>query len=171
MTNLKIMTERLELRPLTSEQLMLYTVSPAQLGEIFTLSEPLTALDEHMIKVYKLKAMRIEENPNELLFHTYYLIIEKTKRQMVGFLGLQGVPDSEGIVEVGYHIFKHARNQGYMKEALGAFCQWMMKMPEVSAINACTTKSNFASHSVLEFCGFDVIYQKKDMMVWTYSSI
>ncbi len=168
---MKIETKRLEIRPLTSEQLYTYTQAPEQLSGELKLKVPLQPLSEHMIKVYRLKAMRTTERPHELLFHTYYLIIERSKRQVIGFLGLQGEPDTEGIVEVGYHIFKHARNQGYMKEALEAFCHWVMRMPEVAALNACTTGVNYPSHHVLEHCGFEVVYRKKDMMVWTYTSI
>lgn len=171
---MKITSQRLEIRPLSSDMLEWYALAPARLTEQLKLSMPIQPLDAHMTKVYQLKAKRIKDEPGALLFHTYYLIIEQEspgKRQLVGFIGLRGEPDLEGAVEVGYHIFKPYRDKGYMKEALSAFSSWLLQFNEIACIQACTSKDNLASQHVLVACGYEIINKHKDMIVWSYTAI
>lgn len=171
---MKITSMRLEIRPLNSDMLELYAVYPQRLSEALELEEILHPLDEHMKKVYQLKSNRIKNEPNTLLFHTYYLIIENIKgqpRQVVGFIGLKGEPDSEGTVEVGYHIFSVHRNKGYMKEALSTFSNWLLQFKEIACIQACTSKENLASQHVLAACNYEIISKHRDMIVWSFTAI
>lgn len=168
---MKIDTNRLELRPLTSAQLDLYVKNPKALETQLKLEVPLVPLSDHMKKVYHLKATRIEEEPASLLYNTYFIIILKESNCVIGSLGLKGKPDLEGLIEVGYGIDSDYQNKGYMREALDAFLIWVMKLKEVSGVNACTSKSNIPSHKVLMDCGFDKIYTDNDMIVWRYTCL
>ncbi len=168
---MKILTERLELRPLSSAQLALYIRDPVMLSEQMGLEVLLEPLSEHMKKVYRLKASRIEEEPASLLYNTYFIIILKEAGCMIGSLGLKGSPDKDGLIEVGYSIEPAYQCHGYMREALQSFLDWVMQFKEVSGVNACTSKVNIPSHKVLMACGFDCIYRDKDMLVWRYVSL
>lgn len=171
---MKISTKRMEIRPLNSEMLEHYALSPKRLQAMLGITEPLQPLDAHMQKVYQLKAKRISQDPSALLFHTYYLLIlneSNDQRQLVGFLGLKGEPDDTGAVEVGYHIFSSFRNKGYMKEALSAYCEWLLQLKEVSCVLAYTSKENIPSQHVLATCGFEMINKHKDMIVWSFTAI
>lgn len=171
---MKIKSMRLEIRPLSSDMLELYAVYPQRLTAMLMLDEPLIPLDAHMQKVYQLKSNRIKNEPRTLLFHTYYLVIahnEGQPRRLVGFIGLKGEPDSEGTVEVGYHIFSAYRNQGYMKEALSTFSNWLLQFKEIACIQACTSKENLASQHVLAACDYEIISKHRDMIVWSFTAI
>lgn len=168
---MKILTERLELRPLTSAQLALYINDSEKLTQELGLKVPLEPLSEHMKKVYRLKVSRIEAEPASLLYNTYFIIILKEAKCMIGSLGLKGSPDNEGLIEVGYSIEPEYQCRGYMREALQSFLDWVMQLKEVSGVNACTSKTNIPSHKVLRACGFDCIYIDKDMFVWRYVSL
>lgn len=168
---MKIETMRLLLRPLSSMQLALFMQSPDQLSRQLQLNQPLKSLDEHMIKVYRLKQSRIEAEPASLLYNTYFIIILKEAGCAIGSISLKGNPDAEGLVEVGYAIDPEFRNQGYMREALEGFLEAIMQIKEVSGVNACTSIDNLPSQKVLQACGFDCIYAKTDMLVWRYASL
>ncbi len=168
---MKIIANRLEIRPLSSNQLKQYIQEPKNLTMALDLTLELEPLSEHMKKVYHLKAKRIEETPSSLLYNTYFLIILRKERIAVGTIGLKGIPDEEGLVEVGYSIAETYRNQGYMSEALKYFTRWLMQIKEVSGVNACTSKVNIASHKVLQNCGYERIYNNCDMIIWRYTSI
>lgn len=168
---MKILGDRLEIRPLTSLQLEMFIDNPKELSAVLELSVELTTLDEHMKKVYHLKAKRIEAKPSSLLYNTYFLIILREEGIVIGTLGLKGSPDEEGLIEVGYAIHESYRNKGYMKEALKIYVDWLMKIEEVSGVNACTSNVNVASHKVLQATGFEKIYKNCDMIIWRFTSI
>lgn len=168
---MKINTKRLALRALSSAELELYVSHPKRLTAVLGLSEPLMPLNEHFKKVYHLKSKRIEDEPSSLLYNTYFIIILKESQTAIGSLGLKGKPDADGLVEVGYAIDEDFQNNGYMKEALEGFLEWVLKLKEVSGVNACTSRINIASQRVLMACGFDLIYTDCDLLVWRYTSI
>lgn len=168
---MKIFTNRLEIRPLSSSQLKSYISDSLLLTKELKLWKPLDQLDDHMKKVYHLKAKRIETLPSSLLYNTYFIIILKEERVAIGTLGLTGLPDQDGLVEVGYAINENYRNQGFMREGLESFAKWLLQIREVSGINACTSKENIASHKVLEACHFEKVFIEKDMIMWRFTSI
>lgn len=168
---MKIKTKQLEIRPLSSDQLSLYATGPDRLGRELKLTVPLEALSDHLKKVFNLKAQRIKENPDALLYHTYYLIIADEPRRLVGQLGLRGEPDESGLVEVGYHILETEQCKGYMQEALITFTHWLMQIKQVSGVNACTSKVNIPSQRVLKASGYELVYQQGDLLVWRYTSL
>lgn len=168
---MKILGERVEIRPLNSFQLQLYIENPKDLSKLLSLTEALVPLDDHMKKVYHLKAKRIEETPSSLLYNTYFLIILREERIAIGTIGLKGSPDEEGLVEVGYAIQEAYQNKGYMREALKLFVAWLMKIEEISGVNACTSIVNIPSHKVLMASGFERVYKNCDMIIWRFTSI
>jgi RimJ/RimL family protein N-acetyltransferase len=167
----KIIAKRLELQPFSSPQLNLFVNNPKQLTRELALMQELEPLSSHMKKVYHLKETRIEEEPFSLIYNTYFAIILKEPRIMIGSLGLNGKPDDEGIIEVGYWIEEPYQNRGFMKEALEAFLHWILQFNEVSGVNACTSDINISSQKVLTACGFDRIYKDKDLLIWRYTSL
>lgn len=168
---MKINTKRLELRALSSAELESYVNSPERLTTSLGLAVPLIPLSEHLKKVYHLKSKRVEDEPSSLLYNTYFIIILKETKTPIGSLGLKGKPDTDGLVEVGYAIEENFQNNGYMKEALEGFLEWVLKLKEVSGVNACTSRINIASQRVLIACGFDLIYTDCDLLVWRYTSL
>lgn len=71
---------------------------------------------------------------------------------------VQFVPIKEGF-EVGYHIGKEYTRNGYASEALKAFLEYMMAHKHVDKVYGICVLENYASHRVLEKCGFKKEYE------------
>lgn len=67
----------------------------------------------------------------------------------VGGIGFKGLPDAEGIVEIGYGIDEAYRQQGYATEAVGGMVKWARKQSGVKYITAQTEPNNKISQKVL----------------------
>ncbi len=65
----------------------------------------------------------------ELPWITYWLIRVPPEGFGAGLIGFKGLPDQNGVVEVGYGIDPEFRNFGYTTEALGGLIQWAFDDP------------------------------------------
>lgn len=72
----------------------------------------------------------------------------------VGGIGFKGVPDAQGIVEIGYGIDEAYRQKGYATEALAGMVKWAMEQDGVKCITAQTEPNNKISQKVLLLNGF-----------------
>lgn len=72
----------------------------------------------------------------------------------VGGIGFKGLPDAEGIVEIGYGIDEAYRQRGYATEAVDGMVKWAMKQNGVKYITAQTDPNNKISQKVLSANGF-----------------
>lgn len=74
----------------------------------------------------------------------------------IGYVQL--VPIEEGF-EVGYHVAKNYRGQGYATEALLALIQFVKTEKNLDKIYGICVSDNVASKRVLEKCGFKKEYE------------
>jgi RimJ/RimL family protein N-acetyltransferase len=77
-----------------------------------------------------------------------------TDGAVIGDCGLHGPVDEAGRVEIGYGLAALSRGQGYGSEAVAAITEWLLGLPEVRRIRACTLTGNAPSRRVLEKAGF-----------------
>lgn len=104
-------------------------------------------------KIEKMSSMREKDHP----WLTYWLIIEKESDTAIGFIGLKGRPDENGLAEVGYGISENCRRKGYMVEALVLFIDWAKSFPGCKGITAMNVlKENTGSQRVLAKCNFQL---------------
>lgn len=157
-------TERLELVPLLPLQLRKWT-------------EDLPALEQELKCVYRAEPMEglfftivkeqleiTEKNPDDYLWHSFWFLIRKTDRVVVGSADFKGIPDAKQEVEIGYGLGKEFEHQGYMTEAVQTLCKWALTQDNVSHILAETDLDGFASQRILQHCGFTEI--KRRETVW-----
>lgn len=104
------------------------------------------------------------KNPDDYLWHSFWLLIRKTDRTVVGSADFKGIPDAKQEVEIGYGLGKEFEHQGYMTEAAEALCKWALAQDHVSHIIAETDLGGFASQRILQRCGFTEI--KRQKTVW-----
>lgn len=81
-------------------------------------------------------------------------IIRKSDQTMIGGVGFKGVPDSKGIVEIGYGIDEAYQNQGYATEAVKVMLAWALAQEDVLCVQAQTDPNNMKSQKVLKKNGF-----------------
>ncbi|GIH10720.1 hypothetical protein Rhe02_87870 [Rhizocola hellebori] len=87
--------------------------------------------------------------------------------QTVGTIGFFGPPEENGTVMLGYGLVEQARGFGYATEALRALVTYALARPEVARLVADPDLDNFASHGVLEKCGFTRTGQTETAALYT----
>lgn len=103
-------------------------------------------------------AAHLETNPEQELWDG--TLIEKATDTAVGQLGCKGLPDENGVVEIGYGLNPEARGRGYATEIVGALTAWLLGQPTVSLVTAECLATNLASVRVLEKTGFKFVGKK-----------
>lgn len=103
-------------------------------------------------------AAQLEANPEQELWDG--ILIEKATGTAVGQLGCKGLPDGNGVVEIGYSLSPASRGRGYATESVGALTAWLLSQPAVSQVTAECLETNRASVRVLEGTGFKLVGKK-----------
>jgi [ribosomal protein S5]-alanine N-acetyltransferase len=73
---------------------------------------------------------------------------------LVGVGGYLGLPDGDGVVEIGYSILPEWQQRGYASELVQALVERAFGFDSVKKVIANTIASNLASIGVLLRCGF-----------------
>ena len=161
-------TDRLVLVPLSVPQLALYLEGGDKFEKQWALGQNQRTVSPQvsdMVNLIALPKMKRSKLDN-YLFHTFWLVIEKSSRQIVAELGFKGPPDKSGEIEIGYGTMPSRRGQGFMTEAVGAIIQWARSRPEVYFILAETEENNRASIRVVEKNRFQPFFKKGHMLWW-----
>ena len=132
-----IFTERLKLYPATAEQ-MAAAIAAEQ--------------DEDLKAAYTQMREEALRHPGRWEWYAMWKI-ETADGTPVGDLCFKGLND-DGTAEIGYGILPPFQGRGYATEAVRAACQWALRHPETTAVEAETEPGNAASRRVLAKCGF-----------------
>jgi RimJ/RimL family protein N-acetyltransferase len=81
-------------------------------------------------------------------------IVFKQSREIIGSTSFHGVPDENGMVEIGLGIEPEFHNQGFAKEALMAMWSWALDQPGVKSFRYTVSPDNAPSIKVIEYFGF-----------------
>lgn len=77
---------------------------------------------------------------------------------VIGDCGVNGPPDAEGSVEIGYGLAAPYRGRGYGTELVASLSRWLLAQPDVRRVFARgVARDNPASQLVLERAGFAVV--------------
>jgi [ribosomal protein S5]-alanine N-acetyltransferase len=161
---MKIETDRLELVPLTADQLLLWELNSTQLENDLNCvyrGEPLVGRFKDIVHTQERTARGDRSN---YLWHTFWFIIRKEDRVVVGSSDFKDIPDADGQTEIGYGLENQFEHNGYMTETVTAMCRWAFCQPDVRRIIAETYLDNSASQHVLKRCGFSEF--KHDQSIW-----
>lgn len=136
---LSIKTERLNIYPLTDEELQ----------DIIN-NEP----NEVLKDAYSEMLAGCRRNPERRIWHTLWVLqLNDGSGNIAGSLSFKGL-DENGVVEIGYGINPRYEGRGLMTEAVSAVVHWASQQPGVLSIEAETAPDNIASQRVLEKAGF-----------------
>lgn len=158
-----IQTERLELILLTPNQLELWIEDITELEKELDCSYKAEAMEGLFLEIVKKQYEIIQKDLNNYLWHSFFLLIRKDDRVVVGSADFKDIPNENGEVEIGYGLGKEFEHNGYMTEAVNAMCEWVLKQNGVTSVIAETYLENLASQKILERCGF-----KKDKVGETF---
>lgn len=165
-----IESERLKLIPLNLQQLRIYNNAEAlaeNLGittakvetEPFFQSEFDDALQNHWTPL-------VEQNSDNYIWYTNWLIILKEESIAVGGIGLTGLPDENGSCETGYGMDLNHRGKGYATEALVCLANWAFQNPDLNVIIAHTPVDLMNSQRVLHKAGFQYVMTEGELILW-----
>ena len=150
MTDVRLGTARLELRPLVAAAAAALpgdrASAAAHIGASLAPGWPLAEL----LDVLPVQAAA---SPDAEQFGIW-VMIEAGTGIVVGDIGFMGPPDADGVVEVGYSVISDRRRGGYAGEALAALLAWVLTEPGVASVVARCDVANEASVRMLRRAGF-----------------
>jgi RimJ/RimL family protein N-acetyltransferase len=159
-----IETDRLYLIPLTAQQLRLWIENiPALERELNCMycAEPMTGYFLDIVKSQLEITVNDEAN---YLYHSFWFLVRKTDRVVIGSADFKDVPNEHNEVEIGYGLGKKYEHKGYMTEAIQAMCDWAMTQKEITHVIAETDIDSPQSQNILMQCGF--VQYKQDNTIW-----
>ncbi|AQS11235.1 acetyltransferase (GNAT) family protein [Clostridium saccharobutylicum] len=160
-----IQTERLELIPLTLNQLKLWIEDIPALERELNCAYKAEPMKGFFLKIVKGQYEITQKDPNNFLWHSFFFLIRKNDRVVVGSADFKDIPNENGEVEIGYGLGKDFEHNGYMTEAAKAMCQWALKQNGVKSVIAETDLDGVASQKILERCGFKN-YKREETLWW-----
>lgn len=161
---MKFETERLELIPLNVHELELWTSNIKQLEKELNCLYEAEPIEGEFLEIIK-KQIEITLNDKEnYIFHTFWLIIRKSDRVVIGSADFKDVPNKDGEVEIGYGQGKKFEHNGYITETVQEMCKYAFTLDNIKHVIAETELDGYASQRILKRCGFKEY--KRDKTIW-----
>lgn len=89
-------------------------------------------------------------------------IVLKENREVIGSISFHGVPDENGMMEIGLGIEEAFRGHGYAKEALLGMWRWVCAQPSVKTLRYTVSPTNIPSVAIIKGFGFNHMGQQMD---------
>lgn len=164
-----IETERMKIVALTPEQLELLVSDTPRLEEDLQCLYQGQEIQGIFREILLGQVKKSKEDPDNYLWHSFWLIIRKADNIVVGTVDFKNIPDKMGNVEIGYGLGENYEHHGYMTETVQAMCHWAKRQKGVLHVIAETELDGFASERILRRCGFTEY--SRDTTVWWKSGI
>lgn len=148
-----IETERLELVPLTPAFLKLWIEDITELERELDCRYQAEPMEGFFLDIVKGQLEKTEKDPENYLWHSFWFLIRKCDRTVVGSSDFKDAPNEKGEVEIGYGLGNRFEHNGYMTEAVKAMCNWAFGQ-DIAHVIAETDLDGFASQRILKRCGF-----------------
>jgi len=163
-TNMIIETDRLYIQPLSAHQLRLWVEDPASLERELDCRYCAEPMEGMFLDIVKGQLEITEKDEVNYLYHTFWFLIRKSDRIVIGSADFKDAPNDDNEVEIGYGLGKDFEHNGYMTEAVQAMCNWAMAQDNVSHVIAETDIDSPQSQNILKRCGF--VQYKQDATLW-----
>jgi len=151
---MELETERLLLKLLTLSQLKLWVNNISMLEVELNCKCNKKPIDEFFLNIINNQIKIIENDLENYIYHSFWFIIRKEDRKVVGSIDYKNIPNEMKEVEIGYGLEKQFEHNGYMTEAVSSFCKMSFIDEKIETIIAETEVENIASYKLLERCGF-----------------
>jgi RimJ/RimL family protein N-acetyltransferase len=160
-----IETDRLYLIPLTARQLKLWTEDIPSLELELNCRYWVEPMDGIFLDIVKGQLGITKKDAANYLYHTFWFLIRKSDRVVVGSADFKDAPNEDNEVEIGYGLGKNFERNGYMTEAVRAMCNWAITQDNVSHVIAETDIDSPQSQNILKRCGF-IQYKQGETLWW-----
>jgi RimJ/RimL family protein N-acetyltransferase len=157
-----ILTSRLELHHLSAQAIIeLFenkNDSVAFLDRSFT-NPHRVLVDSSGPLAWRVPQVKVDPSVNR--WFVRYIVL-KQSQEVIGSTSFHGVPDADGMMEIGLGIEEAFRNKGYAREALAGMWKWVCAYPEVKTLRYTVSPDNLASIAVINYFGFKYKGQQID---------
>ena len=152
--SLRLLTDRLELLPLTADALDALLLRDRARLEALTIARfpdpllPPPLMDDAL----PFMRDRLRAQPEELGWWAW-LAVTRSAREAVGSVGLGGKPDGEGTVVIGCAVYPTVEGRGYATEAARSLPTWAIDQAGVARVRATVPPGHTPSVRVAEKVG------------------
>lgn len=157
-----ISTERLELHHIPAEGLISLYEEKSDLlaiaGRGFTNPHQNLILEEGPLGW---RVPQVKADPTTNKWFVRFIVLKESK-VVIGSISFHGVPDENGMMEIGLGIEEAYRNRGYAKEALIGMWRWVCGEPGVETLRYTVSPTNIPSIKIIEGFGFAYLGQQID---------
>lgn len=160
-----IETDRLYLTPLTARQLRLWVEALPFLEKELNCRYCAEPMEGPFLAIVKGQLEITVNDETNYLYHSFWFLIRKSDRVVVGSADFKDVPNKDGEVEIGYGVGKDFEHNGYMTEAVQAMCKWAMAQNNIAHVIAETEIDRPQSQNILKRCGF-TLYKQGETLWW-----
>jgi RimJ/RimL family protein N-acetyltransferase len=104
---------------------------------------------------------QVKADPSCNKWFVRFIVLQESG-EVIGSTSFHGVPDENGMIEIGLGIEEPFRNQGYAKEALSGMWRWVSSQPAVKTLRYTVSPENLPSIAVINYFGFNYKGQQMD---------
>ncbi len=88
--------------------------------------------------------------------------VERATSTIIGASGFHGLPDADGMVEIGLEVVVPERRRGFATEILHGMWGWVIDQPGVATLRYSVSPDNTVSQHIVRGLGFTWISQQID---------
>ncbi len=163
---MKLSSKRVDITPLNLEEMKIFIKSRGEYERHANLKVTGVEVDE--LYCEEIKEL-MEREPGawtsknkEYIFHTLWLVIDKTIQTIIGQFYINGRPDENGDVEIFFSIETPFRQKGYATEVMLEILKWGYKTKLFRKVLIEADEHNKAAMASLNKLGFKKIPEDED---------
>lgn len=103
----------------------------------------------------------VKADPTSNKWFVRYIVLRESM-EVIGSTSFHGIPDSDGMMEIGIEINEKFRGNGYAKEALAGMWRWVCSEPGVRTLRYTVSPANLASITIIKSFEFEYMGQQMD---------
>jgi ribosomal-protein-alanine N-acetyltransferase len=153
-----LQSNRTEIKPLSLSELNLFIKSRTDFEKQNNLSPSNSCLAndycEEIIETIEKNKQIWQNDSNEYLFFTLWVIVEKKSKTIIGQFTFNGLPNANGEVEIFFSIDKGFRKQGFATETTEAILKWAKEKKMFKVVLVEAFRENKAALASLKKLGF-----------------
>jgi len=104
---------------------------------------------------------QVKVDPSVNKWFVRWIVLKETA-EVIGSTSFHGVPDADGMMEIGLGIEEPFQNKGYAKESLKGMWSWVSQFPQVKTLRYTVSPDNLPSIAVINYFGFEYKGQQID---------
>ncbi len=163
---MRLITERLELRPLPAAAANVLPEDREDAARILGAALPLDWPQADLLELLPIQASASLSDER----FGIWVMIERESGSVVGDVGFMGPPNDGGSIEIGYSVIPNLRRRGYATEAARTIVDWALQESGVKVVVASCDNDNGSSIRTLERIGFLRVHEVDGQIRWRYDS-